>query len=60
MLFRSWAFGYLAELTGNWHVPFIGSLGMLVLGAALSFSMHVERPFEESATAGTHHLAPTT
>ena len=40
------AFGYLADVTGNWHVPFIGSLALLVLGAALSFVMHPERPFE--------------
>ena len=41
------AFGYLADLTGNWHVPFIGSLGLLLLGAALSFFMRVEVPFEQ-------------
>ena len=44
------AFGYLADLTGNWHVPFIGSLGLLLLGAALAFSMRVEVPFDERAT----------
>jgi MFS family permease len=41
------AFGYLADLTGNWHVPFIGSLGLLLLGAALSFFMRVEVPFQQ-------------
>jgi MFS family permease len=41
------AFGYLADLTGNWHVPFIGSLGLLVLGAVLAFFMRVEEPFQE-------------
>jgi MFS family permease len=41
------AFGYLADLTGNWHVPFIGSLGLLLLGAALSFFMRVEEPFQQ-------------
>ena len=41
------AFGYLADLTGNWHVPFIGSLGLLLLGAALASSMHPERPFDD-------------
>ena len=47
------AFGYLADLTGNWHVPFIGSLGLLLLGAALASSMHPERPFEDQpAIAG--------
>jgi MFS family permease len=41
------AFGYLADLTGNWHVPFIGSLGLLVLGAGLAFFMRVEVPFQQ-------------
>ena len=41
------AFGYLADLTGNWHVPFIGSLGLLLLGAALASSMHPERSFDD-------------
>jgi len=44
------AFGYLADVTGNWHVPFIGSLGLLLLGAALAFSMHPERAFDDEAT----------
>jgi MFS family permease len=44
------AFGYLADLTGNWHVPFIGSLGLLLLGAVLSFWMRVEVPFDDGAT----------
>jgi MFS family permease len=47
------AFGYLADLTGNWHVPFVGSLGLLLLGAVLAFSMHPERAFDdEPAVAG--------
>ena len=41
------AFGYLVDLTGNWHVPFAVSLGLLVVGAALAFSMRVEVPFQE-------------
>ncbi len=45
------AFGYLADLTGNWHVPFIGSLGLLLLGAALSFSMRPDVPFEDAVQA---------
>jgi sugar phosphate permease len=43
------AFGYLADVTGNWHVPFIGSLGLLLLGAVLAFSMHPERAFDDDA-----------
>jgi MFS family permease len=38
-------FGYVADLTGNWRLPFIGSVGLLLLGAALAPIMHPERPF---------------
>jgi sugar phosphate permease len=42
------AFGFIADLTGNWHLPFAGSLGLLLLGALLAFTMHPERTFEDS------------
>jgi MFS family permease len=42
------AFGYVADLTGDWHLPFIGSLGLLLLGALLAPLMHPERAFEDS------------
>ena len=38
------AFGYVVDLTGDWHLPFAGSLALLLLGAALAFTMHPERP----------------
>jgi len=41
------AFGYVADVTGDWHLPFVGSVGLLLLGAALSFTMHPERAFVE-------------
>src|SRR6185437_9318420 len=40
------AFGYIADVTGDWHLPFLGSLGLLLLGAVLAFTMHPETPFE--------------
>ena len=42
------AFGIVADMTGNWVLPFAGSLGLL-LGAALSPFMHPERPFVDPA-----------
>ncbi len=42
------AFGRIADLTGNWHLPFIGSLALLLTGALLAPFMHPERPFDES------------
>src|SRR5205823_9522615 len=41
------AFGVIIDWTGNWHVPFLGSLGLLLAGAILSFAMHPEREFKE-------------
>jgi sugar phosphate permease len=41
------AFGFIADLTGDWHLPFLGSLGLLLTGALLAGTMHPERPFEE-------------
>jgi MFS family permease len=41
------AFGVIVDRTGNWQLPFVGSLGLLLVGAALAFTMHPERAFEE-------------
>ena len=40
------AFGFIIDATGNWNLPFAGSLGLLLLGAALASTMHPERPFQ--------------
>ena len=42
------AFGFIIDATGNWTLPFIGSIGLLLAGAALTSTMHPERPFEGS------------
>ena len=41
------AFGYIIDKTGNWQLPFAGSLGFLLLGAILAPTMHPERAFGE-------------
>ena len=39
----------VTDATGNWVLPFAGSLGLLLLfGAALAPLMHPERPFEDT------------
>jgi sugar phosphate permease len=43
------AFGYVADLTGNWHLPFAGSLGLLLLGAVLALALHPERGLQRVA-----------
>jgi sugar phosphate permease len=39
------AFGLIADLTGNWHLPFAGSLALLLTGALLAPTMRPERAF---------------
>jgi MFS family permease len=40
-------FGKLLDTTHSWAIPFCGSLGLLILGAALSFFMRPDCRFEE-------------
>ena len=42
--------GYLIQKTGNWTLPFKVSIGVILVGAILSFTMHPERQFTEEAT----------
>jgi MFS family permease len=48
------AFGVIIDATGNWNLPFAGSMGLLLAGAALSSTMHPERPFERAVGYVTH------
>ena len=36
-------FGWLVDLTGDWHWPFAGSIGLLLLDAELAFWMHPDK-----------------
>ena len=40
--------GILIDKTGNWELPFIVTIGLLALGAALSFTMRPDRQFEDN------------
>jgi MFS family permease len=44
-------FGYLVDRTGSWTLPFAGSAGLLLVGAALAFRIHPDRPFERIEAA---------
>jgi sugar phosphate permease len=39
--------GYVIDVTGNWYLPFLMSMGLLALGAMTAFLMHPEKPFEK-------------
>jgi MFS family permease len=46
--------GYLIDATGNWHLPFIVSMGVLALGSGCAFLMPLgARPVVESAPGQT-------
>jgi MFS family permease len=40
-------FGYIVDKTGQWTWPFLGSMALMLFGAALSFTMHPDRPLGE-------------
>jgi sugar phosphate permease len=41
-------FGAIVDWTGDWVLPFAVSIGVLLLGVVLSFTMHPERRFYET------------
>jgi sugar phosphate permease len=42
-------FGYVIDKTGNWELPFIGSIGLLFFGAILAFWMKPDNGLGEAA-----------
>jgi sugar phosphate permease len=46
-------FGFIIDLTGNWQLPFAGSLGLLLSGALLAPFMHPERAFQAATAPST-------
>jgi MFS family permease len=40
--------GLVIDATGNWYLPFLMTIGLLLIGACCAFLMHPERPFEEA------------
>ena len=39
--------GYVIDVTGNWYLPFLMSMGLLLVGGFSAFLMHPETPFDE-------------
>jgi MFS family permease len=37
--------GWIIDVTGNWDWPFIGSMGLMVVGAVFAFAMKPEERF---------------
>jgi cyanate permease len=40
-------FGTMIDWTGTWTVPFLVSIGLLLLGAVLAFYLRPDRPFTD-------------
>jgi MFS family permease len=38
-------FGAMIDLTGSWRVPFLVSIGLLLLGAVLAYYLRPDKPF---------------
>lgn len=51
-------FGLIVDATGSWTLPFVGSIGLCLLGAGLAFTMHPERPFVEEPEAPLGQAVP--
>jgi MFS family permease len=43
--------GWLIDQTGNWDLPFLCTMGLLLVGIGLAFTMHPERRFGAPVTA---------
>jgi MFS family permease len=43
--------GYVIDVTGNWYLPFLMSMGLLLLGGFCAFLMRPETPFEATAAS---------
>jgi MFS family permease len=39
-------FGMIIDATGNWELPFLGSIALLFIGALLAFRMHPDRALD--------------
>ena len=44
-------FGKIVDATGDWHLPFVGSIVLLIVGTGLSFTMRPDRKFVDEPVA---------
>ena len=51
-------FGIIIDRTHNWSLPFVGSIGLLAIGAILSFWMRPEKPLELPARTDQAEAIP--
>ena len=46
-------FGYIIQKTGNWSLPFLGSMGMFLIGSIVAFWMKPDDAFNVEAAPKT-------
>ena len=49
-------FGYVIDRTGNWNLPFLGSIGLLLFGSILAFWMKPGERLFPSTTSPTSRV----
>jgi MFS family permease len=49
--------GYVIDKTGIWELPFVGSIGLLLLGAFLAFAMKPDQELDEPTSGGRVTIA---
>ena len=52
-------FGYVIDKTGNWDLPFVGSIALLMFGAILAFWMKPEQALRPRFSSGNCETVPT-
>jgi MFS family permease len=50
-------FGYVVDKTGNWTWPFIGSMVLMLFGAALCFAMRPDQPLPDTPEPSTQRVS---
>ena len=50
-------FGWIIDRTGNWSLPFYGTMGLLLVGMAAAFAMRPDRGFDAADAGSTRRPA---
>jgi MFS family permease len=53
-------FGYVVDRTGTWELPFLGSIGLLLLGSVLAFWMKPDQGLAGTALRGKSEVTEAT
>ena len=57
-IFSPIVFGFIVDRTGNWTLPFVGSLGLLAVGIVMTFFMRPDIRLDAEAQPGESPVEP--